>query len=352
MIQGHTFSALLRSDAMDPAIARLHTFLHGLTAPSFLLGAGLAFGTATYGRYAEHRAMDSVVMKRLRRYAVLLLVGYALQLPGGSLWKAWQAQGDQLALVCRVGPLQLIGIVLCVAQLAIFALPTARTHAAFAAILGLLVILAATPFARLAGNFKAFFGAFLANDTGGSHFPIFPWAAFVLMGIGTAGLLHQREHLRKGRLFAVLGALLAGVGYEVFQSAARHHDEGWLWRTTPSYLVFRLGLVMLLLGLLHVRRIEERHEGRKRWSALLSTHSLLAYVVHLLILYGTPFTPGLAHAFGKSLTLMQTSSLLGAILIVTLGAAHLWDWLEQEQLLSIKHKRAALAVLSLLILAR
>jgi hypothetical protein len=350
MIQGHTFTALLRRDEMPSPIAHLHTFLHGLTAPTFLFGAGLAFGTATYGRYAEHRALKDMVATRLQRYAVLVLLGYALQLPGGSLWKALQAQDDQLALVCRVGPLQLIGIVLCVAQLAIFAVSTPRRHATFAATLGLCVMLAATPLAGFAGSFGSFFGALLVKDTGGSHFPILPWAAFVLLGIGTAGLLHQRPHLRKGWLFAVIGTFLAGFGYVCFQMAARHYGDGWSWRASPSYLAFRLGLVMLVLGLLHARSGKNAGESRNEWGALLSRHSLVAYVVHLLLLYGTPITPGLTRIFGKALNIMQASCLLGGVVVLTLGAVRLWDWLERAQLLSLKHKRAGLAVLSLLIL--
>src|SRR5262249_12613026 len=47
MIQGHTFTALL-----DPAHyvgnwSRWHSLLHGLTAPMFLLGGGLAYGFVT-----------------------------------------------------------------------------------------------------------------------------------------------------------------------------------------------------------------------------------------------------------------------------------------------------------------
>ena len=69
MIQGHVFTALLRRDALSGTVMRWHERLHGLTAPAFLFGAGLAFGTATYGKYAQHSVWGVHVARRMRRPA-------------------------------------------------------------------------------------------------------------------------------------------------------------------------------------------------------------------------------------------------------------------------------------------
>jgi acyltransferase len=354
MIQGHTFAALLRADQMPVGIRHLHSVLHGLTAPAFLYGAGLAFGTATYARYGEHRAIGSALQRRLWRYLMLVLLGYALQLPGGSLWAAVRAQGDQLTLMCRVGPLQLIGVTLGFCQLAVLALSTPRRHATVAAALGGVVMLGATPIAQtgLAAAASPFLGSFL-DDRGGSNFPIFPWSAFVLLGIGSAGVLYHQERLRRALPFVSIGALSALCAYTVFRQAAAQHEEGWLWRTSPSYLVFRLGLVVLLLGMLHLGHLgSAQAEPRAAWSSLLAKQSLAAYVVHLLLLYGTPLTPNVALAYGKSLSLAQTSVACGLMLVATLAITRLWDWLEHRQLVAPRHKRAGLALFALSMLLR
>src|SRR5688572_30590278 len=122
MIQGHTTTALMRSGELSAPVEQLHALLHGLTAPAFLVGAGLAFGVTSYRRYDAFHEPGYALNRRLRRYALLLAIGYALQLPGGSLWAALHAQGDKLLLVFRVGPLQLIALTLGACQLAMLGL--------------------------------------------------------------------------------------------------------------------------------------------------------------------------------------------------------------------------------------
>lgn len=56
----------------------------------------------------------------------------------------------------------------------------------------------------------------------------------------------------------------------------------------------------------------------------------MAYVAHLLLLYGTPVTPNLASSFGKSLGLASASQACALIMAATLGIMWLWHWLERE----------------------
>ena len=70
MVQGHTFSALLRPGAMAQSVERVHSLIHGLTAPMFLLGAGLAFGITSYPRYSTQRLDRALFKARMRRCAL------------------------------------------------------------------------------------------------------------------------------------------------------------------------------------------------------------------------------------------------------------------------------------------
>jgi surface polysaccharide O-acyltransferase-like enzyme len=174
-------------------------------------------------------------------------------------------------------------------------------------------------------------GSFL-EDRGGAHFPIFPWATFVFFGIGCAGLLQQRAAQMKALPLVLFGSLLSASAYAQFRVGATEH--AFLWRTSSSYLLFRLGLVVVLLGLL--QRISEHREGtyrRDSWSAVLARRSLIAYVVHSLILYGTPFSPGL-NRLGKSLSLIEASAVFALVLAATIWAARLWDRVERTRWIS------------------
>lgn len=353
MVQGHTFTAFLRPDALATDLNRLHALLHGLTAPAFLFGAGLAFGVATYPQYERYRAPGSALRKRLGRYLTLLLIGYALQLPGGSLWAAFHVEGEQLALVCRVGPLQLIALTLGMCQLAILAVPTARRHALLAAGLGLIVMLSATHVCRsgAAANLGRVFGSFV-DDSGGSQFPVFPWASFALFGVGCAGFLHQRPHVLRALPFVCVGGLLTVLTYLAFRHGIMIGDRRWFWRASPLYVMFRLGMVLVLLGSMHRRADSSTKAAPSGLTAALARHSLVAYVVHLLLLYGTPLTPNFARIFATSLSLPTTGLVCAGVLLVTVGATLLWDHLERTKLLTVRYKRVGLVLASLVVLVR
>lgn len=331
MVQGHTFTALLADGELPHELKRIHSLIHGLTAPAFLFGAGLAFGVATYPRYAQHREGGAPLQRRLRRYAGLLAIGYALQLPGSSLFAALRLQGDQLVPVLRVGPLQLIALCLGVAQLAVLLFRSPARHALAALVLGLLLMFTA-PLVWTA-DASAFGGVFVASwldGRTGSLFPIFPWASYTLLGTAASFLLTQPAQRAIGGVHWLLAGLAtAGASYALFRAGVRLADEPLFWRASPLFVCFRLGLVLIVLGLLHAgterARSNQRQlaalggHGRASWSALLARHSLAAYVCHLLLLYGTPLTPSLHHKVGGSLTAPEATAVFVLLMLLTAG---------------------------------
>jgi hypothetical protein len=377
MVQGHTFSALMKPDALPATVMQWHALVHGLTAPAFLFGAGLAFGLATYPRYERHRHVGPVLYQRLRRYAWLVLLGYALQLPGASLLAALRLRADELTPVLRVGPLHLIALCLMACQLSALGIKSPRAHALLSFTLGALVS-ASSPYVY-AANLGQLSGPLLGpwlDASSGSLFPIFPWASFAFFGVATGGLLaHRPRALPRSTLWVSLGLLLAGSAYMLFLKGIRLSDPKWFWHASPLNTVFRIGLVLCLLGVLHRfagpptqaappveagaasgRRVRTSPHApvrpREGWTGLLARHSLLAFVVHLLLLYGTPFTPSLNHHFGLSLDAPEACAVFVAIMLATLLAIRTWASLQQERRLDPGWVRALLTVLGVLVLTR
>lgn len=349
MIQGHCFTALLRPGELSGVPGRLHGLLHGLTGPCFLFGAGLAFGMTTYGRYAEQRSVGPALFARLRRYALLLVIGYALQLPGGSLSKAFTAEGEPLRILLRVGPLQLIALTLLCCQLMVLLLSTPARHALWAGATGLLLMLVSPAVYRsgLSAQLGPGWGSFL-DDRFASQYPLFPWASFALLGVASAPVLPRLAP--RGPRLALAAAGCAAALYAAFQAGLFGFDT-WFWRTHPSFVLFRLALVLLLLGLF--QRASDETRGRMpAITATLARHSLIAYVTHLLLLYGTPLTPNLAYRHAQSLPLLQTGLVSAAILLATLAVVQLWDWLSRERVGTYRLVQAGLTVLGLVMLAR
>jgi hypothetical protein len=363
MVQGHTFTALLRPDEMAKPWETLHGLLHGLTGPAFLLGAGLAFGITTYPRYAQHHVAGPALWARLRRYALLLAIGYALQLPGGSVASALSASGSRLQLVVRVGPLQLIALTMGLCQLLALIAPSARRHAQW--VLGLALVVAcatrAVYVSHAAEQVAPFWGAFL-DDRGGSQYPIFPNAAFALLGAGISPLFLHAERRPRGRTLVVLGTLLAAGLYFAFQHGVIPYERGLFWRTSPFMTLFRFGLVMVLLGLCE-RAPARSTPGSQSSDALprprrdsivesLAQHSLIAYVAHLFLLYGSPLTPSLVKRFGLSLSLLECTVAWLLVMGLTVAITHAFQWLSRERVGTMRWLQAGLTLLSLVMLAR
>jgi uncharacterized membrane protein len=329
MVQGHTFSALLDPTQMTKGVERVHSLVHGLTAPMFLLGAGLAFGITSYPRYQAQRLDRALFRSRMWRCALLMLVGYALQLPGGNPLAVFSATQAEKLLLLRVGPLHLIAVTLCVSQLLMRAIRAPRLHALALSALGLAIV-AFTP-AVWKGGASAQLGPSLGNwldDHFGSHFSLFPWASFMLLGVGLGGLIAAADERRRRPALLAAGALLAGGSYTLFALDLAGFEPRWFWYTSPFYVAFRLGVVLLVLGALHRpgdREQRARAEAKPGLTAILTRHSLAAYVAHLLLLYGTPLTPNLARRFAQRLSLAETCFVFAAVMLVTVGIAYLLE---------------------------
>ncbi|HEY6879883.1 MAG TPA: heparan-alpha-glucosaminide N-acetyltransferase domain-containing protein [Polyangiales bacterium] len=350
MVQGHTFTALMRPGALPEAFMQWHALVHGLTAPAFLFGAGLAFGIASYPRYQAHHQGGAALAKRMRRYAMLVLIGYALQLPGASLWAAFKLRGAALAPVLRVGPLHLIALCLGLCQLAALGLRSARVHAALCLALGIAVSIAAPHvYAAQAGARAGMFLGPWLDAGAGSLFPIFPWASFVFFGVAVAGALSLRRELPRALLWIAPGVALAACAYVLFLVGVRWSDPKWFWHASPLNTAFRIGVVLCLLGLLHSLAPRADAGG---WASLLARESLVAFVAHLLLLYGTPFTPSLNHHYGGRLDALQVTLVFLVVLALTMLAVRLWASGLKERGLSLPWVRAALTALGLFVLTR
>lgn len=329
MVQGHTFYELLAPAVQAEAWYRWHERLHGLTAPMFLFASGLAFGVTTLDAFSAHARFGRPFAGRMRRYALLIVVGYALQLPGQSLIAPLAAGTLLTPPVLRIGPLQAIGVVLGACQLLV---ALCRRPGVFLACTALLfaLVLCGAPWvwqSKLSDAVPLPLAMWL-DASRGSHFPLFPWASFVLAGVLTAGAVRGAA-VEQAPLVALalsaLGGALALLALQLWYGG--HGPAAWAaWATSPFLVLARLGYVLLALaGWCALERVLG---ARRAWAdalARLSRRSLFVYAAHLLILYGTPFTPNLARRVGATLELGHALLASAAVLGLTIAAARAWD---------------------------
>jgi uncharacterized membrane protein len=337
MMQGHTYTALLAAHEYDGAWVQWHSLIHGLTAPMFLLGGGLAYGIVNLR--GAHVASPSA--RLLRRGLELLVIGFLLQVPKAPLSEVL-ADRATLALAVRVGPLQLVGVCLWLCELL---RAVTRTRGRWLAAIGTATaaIALAAPFVwqqHASSQLPLPIGTWL-DGYAGSLFPFFPWAAFFLLGVLAAAAIlpalraaDRAQRSPRGLIAALTfgGVAASALAYELFLHGhvlREIYGEHELWNTNPLYVLFRVGAVLAWLGLLcalepQVRALWQRTPWLERLFSALSKHSLLAYVTHLLVIYGTPLTIGLVR-LGQTLDKTEVFVTTLYVIAFTTAIAVLWS---------------------------
>jgi len=337
MIQGHTVTAVLDARYHQLKSFKWHNFAHGFTAPMFLLASGIAYGVITFRRWTKHIHYSDATAKRLRRYALLLLLGYIFQFPDITISEVLRHPLSILDKALKIGPLHVIAVVLLTAELLVLATKRRARFVSVALALAMLVMLS-TRYVwteRFTHRVPKFVGAWL-DETQGSLFPIFPWASFIFMGIVVAHLVTQTKPPFAVRRHVGVGVLLGGLVCVVLTYGALllgviRIDGDLFWRTHPAFVIFRVGVVGLVLALccgieFLVRRKSQELPACARYAEALGQNSLSIYIIHLLVLYGTPLTPGVSTLVGNQLDVWQG---VGAcVLVIGITLALTWAWVK------------------------
>jgi uncharacterized membrane protein len=185
-----------------------------------------------------------------------------------------------------------------------------------------LVIVAATPSVWSSGvgaRLPEALAPWLDEATG-SRFPVFPFSAFVLAGTMAGALLGHAQAARRHRLEIAAGSGLLVLG-GLLALALRGRVD--FWGPSPAYVLIRLGALLLLLRLV---------EAAAAWGlpgiralALLGHETLLAYVLHLTLLFGgVVLGPSPLTAWHGTLGFAGATGAVVLMLPVLLGAAWLW----------------------------
>ena len=320
MVQGHLCDHLLSPEARALGLYQFQAMFHGSTAPGFLFASGFVAGLPR----APLSFRASV--RRARRILFVLGVGYALHLPYFSLMKTVQeADAAQLRALFACDALQAIAV----SQLLVLALQwiAGRRWSLLTGVLATLVI-AAGPFAwdaRLSERVPPALGAYF-DVSSGSHFPLFPFSAFVLAGTVAGAAVGRQEPGRRRRRALRAGVALVACGWLL--EAAWLGGRVFFWGVSPAYTLIRLGALLLLLLLVDVAG--EWEPPGFRALALLGRETLLVFVLHLQLLYGGVLAPGPLEGLAGRLGFGAAAVALVAMVPVLFACAWLWHRLKSR----------------------
>ena len=315
MVAGHTSSALLAAQYRAGPWFEAWTFQRGLTSGLFLLLSGFAFSLATTRHWASHAQISPAVFRRARRFLLFVVLGYGLHVPvlpasalataGDAEWRAFLA----------VDVLQLIGVTLLALQALVFVLRSRHLFMIVNFALAAAIVAAAPAFWRgaWAADVPPALAAYLSPAMG-SQFPLFPWAAYVFLGAG-AGQVYARwgaAHLGRYAAWAMLapGAALMAAGLSFGPGSI------------ASDVAIRTGACLLVLAALayasqYVTQLPHAFGA-------VAQESLVVYFVHLCVVYGSIWNPGLTRLYSEALPLGATA--LASLAVIGAMVALAWHW--------------------------
>jgi uncharacterized membrane protein len=275
MIQTHVVNTFLGSGLRHSAWFGWLDYVNGLVAPSFLFIAGFSVGLAM--RHGGGKPL--AVRRKARRLLEILALGYALHFPMAEIlqgrWReAWLIGTQVDVLPCiAVALAVLIGVQW-------FARRFSRGAewvwtGMLAALIGLSVM--GGPWLELWKGALAPVVAY-ANQTTGSLFPLFPWAAFVFAGAWRGSAPESAGDAGQRWIFP---ALWLGVGIV----AVWWRGHSVFSPLLPVFFVERLAWVLLLAEACRAARFWEK----RVWVRFAGRESLWMYAVHLLVISAVTF---------------------------------------------------------------
>ena len=320
MVQGHTTDVLL-SDSfrnLDSPIFSFWLFMRGMTAPIFLFTAGTVF-TYLFRLIDKPFFSNPRTKKGINRFLLLVILGYLLRYPTPRITDFSNVLSEQWKVFFAVDVLQLIGFGILFLMILLYLAEKLKTNDYLVLVLGALSFFLLSIFTQKI-NWIEFLPAPIAAyfyQGSGSNFPLFPWAGYVISGGILGSYLAKYPKVFKDVKFSIK-LFLFGLAFVVIALIGDKLEiylfgQSTLWTTSPNLIFLRIGIVLLLNSILSF--ISLKVDTIPKIVILIGRNTLLIYIVHLIILYGSAWNPGINTVFAKSFDVWKT---IGAALLMIL----------------------------------
>ena len=340
MIETHVVNATIRPEIAAQPWFNIINFINGLVAPTFLFASGMAYAVTTRRKLDSYLSLGTPLFRQLWRLVFILLLGYGLHIPRFNLGQMLEGVSErQWLLFYQSDVLHCIAVSLLMLQIMLLIVRTERRLYRIAAGLAVVLLFATPPMWSV--DWLQVVPAPLAAYLNGLHhslFPLFPWSVFLLAG-AIAGHLFgesQKQAPAGGEgmrafphgAFARAGGALIGVSVLLLPLGFVYPSYDY-WRYSPSYVLLRLGIVVLLCASMMLFE-QRRSVSPKSLVTLVGRESLLVYATHLLLIYGNfgtfSFQQWSDHTFGLPEAFGWTVVLLGLMILL----ASAWDWVRHQ----------------------
>ncbi len=314
MIATHVCDAFLGQQWRTGTVWDGFNIVFGFVAPAFTFLSGTMLWLALERRALAARAAERsntagpaasgaralLPPGLLRRFAGLLLLGYWLQFPMASIRRfVSSANAEQIWRAFDSNILHVIGLV-GIALVLLAAACRSLQAARWCALAVGLAVAFLTPYIWANGvptSLPAFARAYM-SPTPPATFGMFPTAAYMLFGFALAPVITTaalRENIRQRTILACAGVALVAIAPML--TAILHAPNDHFWASSMQHVFYRTGGVFLLIALAGAMAPIQESSTALTPLEIAGQRSLGAYVIHLVLIYGSPLTMGLGAAF-------------------------------------------------------
>lgn len=326
MIQGHMIDAMIDPIYRDSSnfFFSLWDQMRGVTAPVFFFSSGTIFSYLLLRKNLPLMENERF-FKGIKRVFILLVIAYLLRFNPGMLFSSSDFNFEMYKNTFAVDALHCIAIGL--GMILLSYLIHKLTHIY---IWILYLGFAFTAFYLLPNmlhhnwsDYPIPFASYFTKNYG-SNFPIIPWTGFVLWGALLGYLLSKKANLAFNNLFA-LSMLILGILLHYYSGTFLIFlyditgDSNFDYLLHHNYLYYHLGNSFIVLGVLGL------YSNNFRIPKILSSvgkKTMMIYVVHIFIIYGTGYNKGLQYYYGKSLGPWESVFAAIAILLFFIFLVH------------------------------
>ncbi len=330
MMQGHVIYELASPNIIDYSNFSwsVWNFVRGLTAPTFLFISGAVHIFANK-RLEDGSLGKDIIWKRIKIALMLMFVGYLLVFPAAKVYDLQFVSEDTWRIFFSVNILQLFSVSL-LSLLALFIITKNNKTLGYLSLILSFLIVFASPFVHQVHWFDylpEFFAAYLSSEHG-SLFPVFPFAAYLLFGASFGVWLQSIERDKRNdflmRTCWKIGLPTILIGYPMMLLFSKVNVPFIdVMRVNPGFFFIRIGLVLTIISAMTYLYNLTKPLGK--YYSMFGKKAIYIYVIHLMLIYGSPISAGLAKFYRSQLTLEY--SILAALFVIatTLGIVYLYE---------------------------
>lgn len=336
MVATHSTDAFLTEIWKQNAVWYQINIIFGFVAPAFALLSGVTLGI-TVARHANDEGNRVHIPRTTwRRLGIVLLLGYWLQIPVLSLRQlVYNQRPNELARMFDANILQIIALVSMALAGLVLLFRSVRMARLAALVLGIACAIA-TPYVWHA-TFQASLPLpirFYLSPTPPATFGLFPAASYLLLGFAASGIIARAGTDTRSRWMLIAGGLaLLVAGPLITPLLASFPPNNDFWAPSTQYVLFRIGGVIAVTGAMFI--VARYLPERRTWLEWIGSRSLALYVLHLMVVYGSPMTMGMRWWFDAMLNgalgPWLVAGYIAALLAACTAAIRFWERLRKDR---------------------